>query len=148
MDVIRFYKETDEYGFLSNSSPHPVEIDGRVWQTTEHYFQAQKYAGTSHEEAVFHALTPVAAKRIGSQRDRPLREHWDDLRNVVMFRAVYAKFTQHEDLREALLATGNAILVEHTPRDAYWGDGGDGSGQDMLGKTLMIVRELLRNRPG
>lgn len=43
--------------------------------------------------------------------------------------AVMAKFTQHDELREMLLATGEAELVEHTTNDAYWGDGGDGSGK-------------------
>ncbi len=61
-----------------------------------------------------------------------------------MFKAVRAKFTQHPDLRARLLATGNAELVEHTKNDAYWGDGGDGTGENMLGKILMKVREELQ----
>ena len=47
------------------------------------------------------------------------------------------------DLREPLPATGDAKLVEHTDNDAYWGDGGDGSGKDHLGQILMKVREAL-----
>ena len=50
-----------------------------------------------------------------------------------MHEAVLAKFTQHADLREILLATGDARIVEHTENDAYWGDGGDGSGKNRLG---------------
>lgn len=57
--------------------------------------------------------------------------------------AVYTKFTQHKDLKNILLSTGDATLIEHTNRDSYWGDGGDGSGQNWLGKTLMIVREQI-----
>ena len=63
-----------------------------------------------------------------------------------MREAVRAKFQQHEDLRNTLLATGNAMIVEHTERDSYWGDGGDGSGKNMLGKILMEIREELRDR--
>jgi ribA/ribD-fused uncharacterized protein len=48
------------------------------------------------------------------------------------------------ELRVILLATGEAKLVEHTSNDAYWGDGGDGSGKNMLGRVLMEVRERLR----
>ena len=48
------------------------------------------------------------------------------------------------DIRSILLGTGDATLVEHTENDAYWGDGGDGSGKNMLGKILMRVRERLR----
>ncbi|MEO5928954.1 MAG: NADAR domain-containing protein, partial [Candidatus Kapaibacterium sp.] len=43
-----------------------------------------------------------------------------------------------------LLDTGNAEIIEHTKRDTYWGDGGDGSGRNMLGLILMRVRDELR----
>lgn len=46
-----------------------------------------------------------------------------------------------------LLATGDAKRVEHTEQDDSWGDGGDGSGKNMLGRILMEVREELRRQP-
>jgi ribA/ribD-fused uncharacterized protein len=58
--------------------------------------------------------------------------------------AVLAKFQQHEDIREILMATGDAKIVEHTTNDAYWGDGGDSKGKNMLGRILMEVREHFR----
>ena len=61
--------------------------------------------------------------------------------------AVRAKFTQHDDLRALLLSTGDAMLVEHTENDDYWGDGGDGSGRNMLGQILMQIRTELRQGP-
>ena len=60
-----------------------------------------------------------------------------------MQEALHAKFTQHEDLRIKLLETGDAELVEHTKNDVYWADGGDGSGQNKLGKFLMTLRAQL-----
>lgn len=62
--------------------------------------------------------------------------------------AVLAKFTQHEEIRTVLLSTGEAVLIEHTRNDDYWGDGGDGHGKNMLGKVLMCVRDELRARSG
>jgi len=47
-------------------------------------------------------------------------------------------------LREILLGTGDAKLVEHTENDSYWGDGGDGSGKNRLGILLMRLRDELR----
>jgi ribA/ribD-fused uncharacterized protein len=61
-----------------------------------------------------------------------------------MYEAVLTKFTQYADLREILLGTGDAKIVEHAEKDHYWGDGGDGSGQNRLGQILMRVREELR----
>jgi len=58
-----------------------------------------------------------------------------------MYRVVRAKFSQHGGLRVLLLSTGDAELVEHTANDRYWADGGDGSGRNMLGCILMLVRE-------
>ncbi len=58
-----------------------------------------------------------------------------------MRRALQAKFTQHPELQQERLQTGDATLIEHTKNDSYWGDGGDGSGRNMLGKLLMKVRE-------
>jgi ribA/ribD-fused uncharacterized protein len=60
-----------------------------------------------------------------------------------MFDALRAKFTQHADLGERLRATGDALLVEHSRRDAYWADGGDGHGLNRLGHLLMRVRREL-----
>jgi ribA/ribD-fused uncharacterized protein len=62
----------------------------------------------------------------------------------IMREAVEAKFRQHDELRTILLATGDAKLVEHTDNDDFWGDGGDGSGRNELGRILMAVREALR----
>ena len=62
-----------------------------------------------------------------------------------MREALLAKFSQHEELTEILLGTGNAKIVEHTSNDSYWGDGGDGSGKNVLGRLLMEVRKQLRS---
>jgi len=63
----------------------------------------------------------------------------------VMETAVFTKFTQHVRLRDLLLSTGQRTLVEHTVKDSYWADGGDGSGRNQLGKTLMLIRDRIRS---
>lgn len=57
--------------------------------------------------------------------------------------AVYAKFTQHEELGKLLRETGERKLVEDSPRDAFWGVGKHGTGRNELGKCLMRCREKL-----
>ena len=144
MRVIRFYKVSEEYGYFSNFAAYPIELDGKVWPTSEHYFQAQKFAGTEFEEAIRRVKSPMIAARMGRDRGKPLRADWELVKDEVMRRAVLAKFTQHAELRDALLATGDATLVEHTRNDSYWGDGGDGRGRNVLGLILAGVREELR----
>lgn len=68
----------------------------------------------------------------------------DGLRDQVMLRALRAKFTQNKKLGRLLLGTGDKYLVEHTRRDNYWGDGGDGTGTNRLGKLLVQLRTEMR----
>lgn len=142
--AICFYSVGDEFGFLSNVAPYPIHLKGRTWPTSEHYFQAQKFAGTEYEKEIRRASTPKQAARLGRDRGKPLRRDWERVKDDVMRDAVRAKFEQHPDIRQQLLDTGEAKLVEHTANDAYWGDGGDGHGKNMLGRILMEVREQLR----
>ena len=142
--VIRFYSVTDEYGAFSNFAPYPITLRGKRWPTSEHFFQAQKFATPRDQEEIRDASTPMLAARMGRDRKRKLRRDWERVKIGVMREAVEAKFRQHEELRTLLLETGDAKLVEHTENDDFWGDGGDGSGRNELGRVLMAVREALR----
>ena len=62
-----------------------------------------------------------------------------------MHQALRMKFSQNPDIAKELLATGDAIIIEHTRNDDYWADGGDGSGKNKLGLLLMQVREEFKN---
>lgn len=144
---IFFYSVAEEYGEFSNFAPFPIKLDGKRWPTTEHYFQAAKFEDAKDREEVRRAKSPAIAARLGRDRKRKLRRDWEAVKVAVMRRAVLAKFSQHPDLRHLLLATGDARLVEHTENDAYWGDGGDGSGRNMLGRILMETRAKLQPAP-
>lgn len=142
---IYFYSTREEpYGCFSNFSAHGFSLDDEYWPTSEHYFQAQKFVGTEHAEAVRRASTPKRAAEIGRERSRPLRPDWEDVKDDVMRRAVLAKFQAHPALRELLLSTGDEPIVENTTHDYYWGCGKDGSGKNRLGALLMELRAELR----
>ena len=143
-ETIRFYAVRDEYGAFSNFAPYPVTIDGVLWPTTEHYFQASKFDDPRSRDEIRRNKSPMQAARMGRDRRRKLRGDWDSVKVDVMRKAVLAKFRQHRELRKLLLSTGRATLVEHTAGDHFWGDGGDGSGRNMLGLVLMETRERLR----
>ena len=146
MTVITFYHLNEPYGEFSNFARFPVQLSGKTWPTSEHYFQAQKFAGELREEEIRRAKTPSEAARLGRDRKVRMRPDWESVKDQVMREVVLAKFTQHPELRALLLSTGDATLVEHTENDSYWGDGGDGSGRNMLGRILMSVREELRRQ--
>ena len=155
---IRFYSaRIPPYGFLSNFYNAQITLDGKKWPTTEHYFQAMKFSG--EDEAVVEKIrlsdTSTKAAALGRNRKFPLRRDWDDdfilqgkitrVKLEIMKKCLYAKFTQHLDLKRKLIATKGRNLVERTANDRYWGDGGDGRGKNMLGRLLVEVRdELIR----
>jgi hypothetical protein len=167
-NVIHFYNPCNTYGEFSNFYVRPIIVGGKEWPTSEHFFQAMKSNDPDVQEHVRAIKTPGEAKRYGHtiqlypewersvevapQLAGPLRdEHGlvvDKFKDYFMFQALTAKFTQHVDLGQLLLTTGDARLVEHTDRDSYWGDGFDLKGQNKLGRMLMLVRKSLPRHLG
>lgn len=141
---IYFYSTREQYGCFSNFSPHGFELDDLYWHTSEHYFQAQKFAGTFHLEQIRLVKSPKDAARMGRERTRPLRQDWEQVKDEIMRKAVLRKFETHADIRKILLSTGNEEIVENSPILYYWGCGADGSGKNRLGIILMEVRKILR----
>jgi ribA/ribD-fused uncharacterized protein len=142
--VIRFHRIIDAFGEFSNFAPYPIALKGKQWPTTGHFYHAQKFAGTNREEEIRRARSPAEAARMARDPRYVVRPDWSMVKDLVMLAAVRAKFRQHRRLAERLLATNDAMIIEHTAQDAYWGDGGDGSGENRLGRILMHVRAELR----
>lgn len=142
---IYFYSAKEQpYGCFSNFSAHGFELNGLYWRTSEHYFQAHKFAGhPEHVEALRQMASPMQVAKAGRSRSRPLRPDWEAVKDEVIRRAVLAKFQTHPAIREILLSTGDQELIEKTTGDYYWGCGSDGSGKNMLGVILMETRSLL-----
>lgn len=143
-EKILFYSENKEWGEFSNFSRYPVLMNGKTWPTSEHYFQAQKFEDKAYQEKIRKSLSPMKAAELGRSRRLKIKRNWDRQKENVMFEVVLAKFKQHEELKELLISTEGAELIEHTENDHYWGDGGNGEGKNKLGKILMKVRDKLR----
>ena len=145
MKEIKFYKVNDDYGFMSNFAPYSFSDGSKIWPTSEHYFQAQKFLVPEIQEKIRQIVSPMDAAIEGRNRQNPLRPDWEEVKDKVMLQALRMKFIQNPEIAKELLATGDAILIEHTRNDDYWADGGDGSGKNKLGLLLMQVREELKN---
>jgi ribA/ribD-fused uncharacterized protein len=144
--VTIYFYGADEmpYGCFSNFSAHGFDLDGCWWPTSEHFFQAQKFAGTRHADVIHRAGTALRAAELGRDPSKPLRRDWERVKDDVMRRAVAAKFGAHADIRDILLSTGDQEIVEDTSTDHYWGRGRTGTGKNMLGRILMRTRTRLR----
>lgn len=138
----------EEYRFLSNFWPSNVEYDGAFYLSVEHAFQAAKFDDLSYRELIKNAISPGQAKRLGRTREFPLREGWElGLATQVMSELVGKKFANHPSLKQRLLATGDALLVEtNSWDDDTWGNSitTEKFGKNQLGIILMAVRSALR----
>lgn len=136
-----------EYAFLSNFYECDVTYNGLTYKNSEAAFHAQKTLNED-ERKQFTTLNPPASKKLG--RKINLRSDWELVKNKIMYEICYAKFSQNEELKEKLLATGDKYLEEGT----YWHDNCWGNcycekcqniiGENRLGKILMRVREELK----
>ena len=151
-DKIKFYNRYEPYYEFTNFYQCNVFLDDKLWPTTEHYFQAQKFVGTPYFDKIRRLPTPRDAFQLS--RDpvvaRWRRGDWESVKDDIMLRALRAKFSAScsVQLRDKLRGTGDKELVEHTSNDSYWGDGGDGTGKNKLGKLLMRVRSELYQTHG
>jgi len=144
-EEINFYLRKEEYGWLSNFW-RSCQSDGLVdYSTNEHYYQAEKARDGDVRIWIREAPNAWLAMNAGRslRKGKELRDDWNDIKVQVMLIGLRAKFMD-EELREKLLATGDAIIHEDSPSDMFWGK----KGEDMLGKLLMQVREELRKDGG
>ena len=81
---------------------------------------------------------------MGRSRKCPIREDWEKVKDDVMRKALYAKFSQNKDIKNILVSTDNTKLIENSPNDYYWGCGFDNSGLNRLGVLLMELRTLFQ----
>lgn len=144
--IIQFYhRHEPHYGF-TNFSNHAVKYLGKIYPTSEHLFQSLKFA---HR--------PLLAEHIRTCDDRPsmafsearrfqpeIRQDWGSYNIEAMELTIFHKFSQHRSLKEELLSTGDAELVENSDKDPFWGCGPDGKGRNELGRALERLRTRFR----
>ena len=140
-----------DYRFLSNFYLAQITYKGRTFKSTEHFYQACKTLDKKEQARILAAKTPGDARKIGNDPSQTtVREGWDEIKYRVMWIALNLKFTQNNGLRQKLLDTGDAYLIEQN----YWHDCDFGSctcqacsnrvKKNALGKLLMLLRNKLR----
>lgn len=149
MDEIRFYRASEKpYGVFSNLYRCAVEFEGELFATSEHAYQAGKARKAEVRKWLLAAPSPaLLAMAAHGLYYWDVAPGWSTSKFDRMRGVLRAKFTQHADLRELLLSTGDARLVESATVDnevnRLWGEV-NGAGKNMLGVLLMEIREELR----
>lgn len=140
----------EEYGCFSNFYPCKVEYDGITYKNSEAAWQAQKTLDLS-KRAEFASLSSAQAKKAG--RSVMLREDWEVIKYDLMVDVLRTKFSQNEKIKQILLGTGEATLIENTTgwHDNTWGNCNcpkckNIQGKNLLGKALMEVRKEFSNQ--
>jgi ribA/ribD-fused uncharacterized protein len=145
---IKFYRSNEKpYGIFSNLYPSPVHFEDKLYPTAEHAYQAGKARKPEVRDWILSAPSPgLAAMAAHGLYTWDVTPNWAEIKFERMRRVLRAKFEQHPDLREILLSTRNARLVEagtvNNAVNRLWGEV-NGIGQNMLGVMLMELRAEL-----
>ncbi|KAL4062338.1 hypothetical protein J3A83DRAFT_4110194 [Scleroderma citrinum] len=145
---ILFYHTHDPHYGFTNFSADPVEYQGKIYPTSEHLFQSLKFLPHRPELAEHMRTCSKRPRAVFDEAHRfspEVRPDWLKVRIEMMDLALWHKFTQNTHLKDELLSTGDAELVEDSAKDAFWGVGPDGKGENQLGKALQKLRTKLRD---
>lgn len=130
-----------EFDFLSNFYMEDVWFEGMTFPSNEHAYQAAKTTDMDLRRKIRALKFPGQAKRAGQKLQ--MRPGWDGMKVQVMRLLLQEKFLR-PDMREKLLATGDAYIEEgNNWNDTFWGVC-RGKGQNHLGKLIMEVRTNIR----
>jgi ribA/ribD-fused uncharacterized protein len=160
MSVIGFHNPDEPYGFLSNWYLSEFTLDGITFSSMEQYMMYQKavlFEDADVAEQILETDDVVIIKELGRKVSGYIDSVWNGMRQVIIYKGLLEKFRQNEDLGKALLNTGNNILAECAVKDRIWGIGlsmtderrndiNAWNGQNLLGYSLMLVRDELRNQ--
>ena len=146
-EIVGFYER--EFYVFSNFSSFQVEWKGRLWQTSEHAYQASHFFDTAPElvEEIFKAKSAHEAFKIAKANTDRAPSNWEEIKVGIMEDIVRNKLQQNPYIMHKLLQTGDRLIVEDSPKDDCWGWGPNKDGRNELGKIWMKIRnEIIKNQ--
>lgn len=159
-NVICFHNPDEANGYLSNWYLSDFEIDGIQYSSMEQYMMYQKsilFHDNEIAEQILSTSNVGKIKALGRSVKNYEDKVWNGLRQIIIFQGLIEKFRQNDDLKAKLLDTQEDILAECAVQDKIWGIGlsmkddrrfdmEEWQGQNLLGFTLMKVRELFKEK--
>ena len=157
MMITCFHNPDEENGYLSNWYISYFEVGGIKFSSMEQYMMYQKavcFSDNSIAQSILETDDPAEIKALGRKVAGYDDYYWSGIRQIIVYDGLIEKFSQNEDLRKRLAATGKNILAECAVKDRVWGIGLSMSdpdrsepskwkGQNLLGYALMMVRNKL-----
>lgn len=155
---VRFHDPDKENGYMSNWYMSPFTLDGKTYNCAEQYIMEQKallFGDTDTAKKIMLTDDPQEMRDLGRKVYPYIPNVWNGTRQLVLYRALKAKFLQNPQLLGQLLATGDRLPVECAKSDTVWAVGlrtndpdvdepEHWNGQNILGFTLQAVREDIK----
>lgn len=133
---------------LASCSLHPIVLEEHNWTTCEHYVQAK----IVRSEADANKIDKLASGELAVSFAKPWYrwkvKDYKQLAPTLMTRACYTKIQMYDEVKEALLATEDKLIVETSQYDYFWGIGRDQRGENHLGKIWMNIRDKIKTSIG
>lgn len=156
-EIICFHNPDEKYGWLSNWYLSDLIVDDVSLSSMEQYMMYEKavtFEDFKTAEKILETKNVALIKQYGRQVANYNDIIWNGIRQIVVYKGLFAKFSQDETLRENLRKTGSAILAECAVMDRVWGIGlsmkdpnrfdmNKWNGQNLLGFAIMQVRDQI-----
>lgn len=158
MNFIFFHKPNEENGYLSNWYLSDFVVNNIHFSSMEQYMMYQKaicFNDTGTAGKILEISDVAQIKALGRLVKNYDDNHWNGVRQIVVYEGLLAKFSQNDELKNHLKATDDAILAECAVQDRIWGIGlsmkdesrfdiAKWKGQNLLGYALMKVRDKIK----
>lgn len=135
------------YIYFSPYTAHAIEIDGVAYPTVEHAYQCARYTDEKIKDEIRKQTSPVKAWEVSTKYKHLQIPEFkkDEYKLKVMRKLMRLKAEQHEEVRKALLDTGDLEIVKrivtYPPGDGFWDIGEDGKGLNHIGRIWMEIRD-------
>ena len=139
--VIGFYER--EFYCFSNFSSFAVKWKDKIWQTSEHAYQAAHFFKTAPSlvKKIYKEKSAHEAYKLAKANTNKVPKDWEQIKVTVMEDIVRHKLKQNSYVKHKLIQTGKRFIVEDSPKDNFWGWGLKRNGRNELGKIWMKLRD-------
>lgn len=137
-EPVTFFEK--EYYMLSNWSAHSIVVDEVEYKTVDHAYHAAKFDDPKIKLKVSEANSPLTAKKVANDFLHLQKQLTQEDKIELMKKLNILKANQHKEVRDALIKSGDAEIIEDSPFDDFWGIGANGKGRNEMGKIWMEIR--------